>query len=66
MGTEFVCGLDTVFDSAGAEVTGRQAVTAAQPGTFTHYLKPDSYTVRVSSSASGIGVAAPYVLRVLD
>ena len=56
----------TVFDSAGAEVTGRQAVTAAQPGTFTHYLKPDSYTVRVSSSASGIGIAAPYVLRVLD
>jgi hypothetical protein len=56
----------TLHTLEGLEVTGRRGLTAGQPGTFTHFLAPGRYTVRVSGSTVSGYADSPYTLRLLD
>ncbi|MGB0588965.1 MAG: hypothetical protein ACPGU1_04715 [Myxococcota bacterium] len=56
----------TLHSMDGKEVTGRRGLTAGQPGTFTHFLAPGRYTVRVEGSTKKGYSDSPYTLRLLD
>jgi hypothetical protein len=56
----------TLHSTDGEEVTGRRGLTAGQPGTFTHFLAPGRYTVRVAGSTKKGYADSPYTLRLLD
>jgi len=50
----------------GKELTGRRGLSAGQPGTFTHFLNPGRYTVRVSANTPSGQARDAYTLRLLD
>ena len=52
--------------SEGKEITGRKGLTASQAGTFTHYLAPGRYGLRVAASDPEASTTEPYALRLLD
>jgi hypothetical protein len=56
----------TLHTLEGEEVTGRRGLTSGQPGTFTHFLAPGRYTVRIAGSTEKSYADAPYTLRLLD
>ena len=59
--------LDVLVETLeGQEVTGRRGLTAGQPGTFTHFLQPGSYVLRVKGSQATSYATDPYQLRLLD